>query len=394
MKWRCVRIDTCARIVSGATPKTSEPAYWDGRLAWATPKDLSDLKGAVLRDTPRKITKAGLSSCSTEMLPIGSVLFSSRAPIGHVAINAIPMATNQGFKSFVPDQEKLDALYLYYWLRANKEYLVALGNGATFKEVSKEIVSRIEIPLPPLGEQRRIAALLDKADTLRQKRRIAVKKLDSLTQSIFIEMFGDASDYRERWRSRRLVDLLEAPLRNGLSPSNTGTIRGSVLTLSAITGQAFRPSAMKEATFHTKPPEDQTVDERDLLICRGNGNLKLVGKGYFPSSTMPSVLFPDTMIAARISHHVIKKEFLAFIWNSSAVRSQVETLARTTNGTHKVNQTMLEGIELMYPPLEMQEQFSLRVRSIERLRKKSEFAFGTADAIFDSIQHRAFREDL
>src|SRR6185436_1721814 len=100
--------------------------------------------GKFLSDTPRKITELGLRNCSSEMLPPNSVLFSSRAPIGHVAINTVPLATNQGFKSFVPDRERLDSRFLYFWLRANRAYLQSLGTGATFKELSKAIVARLE----------------------------------------------------------------------------------------------------------------------------------------------------------------------------------------------------------------------------------------------------------
>src|SRR6516165_8198989 len=100
MKWLRVRLDDCSRIVGGATPSTSIPHYWDGDICWATPKDLSELDGPYLDTTPRRITPEGLDSCAAEVLPADSVLFSSRAPIGHVAINRVPMATNQGFKSF------------------------------------------------------------------------------------------------------------------------------------------------------------------------------------------------------------------------------------------------------------------------------------------------------
>lgn len=112
MNWPIVPIENCARIVGGATPSTSVDDYWDGNICWATPKDLSDLDGHYINNTPRKITPSGLASCASEVLPAGSVLFSSRAPIGHVAVNTVPMATNQGFKSFVPAPEKLDAKFL------------------------------------------------------------------------------------------------------------------------------------------------------------------------------------------------------------------------------------------------------------------------------------------
>ena len=110
--WRLKRIDECAEIISGATPSTSEPAYWNGDTCWATPKDLSELDGPYISDTPRKVSQRGLASCAASVLPVNSVLFSSRAPIGHVAINTVPMATNQGFKSFVPNADSLDAKYL------------------------------------------------------------------------------------------------------------------------------------------------------------------------------------------------------------------------------------------------------------------------------------------
>ena len=104
------------------------------------------------------------------------------------------MATNQGFKSLVPDRRRLDSKFLFHWLKSKTSFLQGLGNGATFKEISKAVVERIEIPLPPLDEQQRIAAILDKADALRRTRKRALELLDSLTQSIFLEMFGFRND--------------------------------------------------------------------------------------------------------------------------------------------------------------------------------------------------------
>jgi type I restriction enzyme, S subunit len=177
VKWPKVYLGDVAQIVSGATPKSSVDQYWDGDIHWITPADLSRLEGKEVSATARRFTEAGLSSCSSRILPPRSVLFSSRAPIGHVAINTVPMATNQGFKSFVPDQEILSSDFLYWWLKSSKAYLQSLGRGATFKEVSKEIVESIEIPLPPLEEQRRIAAILDKAVSLEKISQSAITKL-------------------------------------------------------------------------------------------------------------------------------------------------------------------------------------------------------------------------
>ena len=189
---KMVQLSDVCDIVSGATPRTNNPAFWDGDIPWATPTDVSQLRGRkYIETTARSISIEGLRSCAATVLPAGSVLLSSRAPIGHVAINLKPMATNQGFKSLVPRSDAVDASYLYHWLRANRKYLESLGNGATFKEISKDVVSRIVIPLPPLSDQRRIADLLDRADTLRAKQGDFLGRLGYLTQSLFLDMFGD-----------------------------------------------------------------------------------------------------------------------------------------------------------------------------------------------------------
>ncbi|WP_300639821.1 restriction endonuclease subunit S [Nocardioides sp.] len=124
-----VPLGAIAKIVSGATPKTGVAEYWDGDIEWATPADLGKLDGAYISATPRKLTDAGVKSCAATVLPAGSVLLSSRAPIGHVAINTVPMATNQGFKSLVLGPQ-VHAKFLYHWLKAKTGYLQSLGNGA------------------------------------------------------------------------------------------------------------------------------------------------------------------------------------------------------------------------------------------------------------------------
>lgn len=197
-----------AEIVSGATPKTGVADFWGGDVPWATPADLSKLNGAAyISATPRNLTQAGVRGCATRILPAGSVLLSSRAPIGHVAINTVPMATNQGFKSLVPSPD-LDAKFLYHWIKSKTVYLQSLGNGATFKELSKRTVEQIQIPFPPLPEQRRIAAILDHADALRDKRRRVLSLFDPLVEAIFRSMFGGV-------QASAVVEDVAAKMRTG-----------------------------------------------------------------------------------------------------------------------------------------------------------------------------------
>ncbi len=179
--------DVCT-IVSGTTPKSSCPEYWDGDINWVTPAELND-ESNVIYESQRKITKQAVVNTSLKSFPAGTVLLSSRAPIGKVAIAGVEMYCNQGFKNLICS-EAIYNRYLYHFLKNKTEYLNSLGRGATFKEISKSIVEKIEIPLPPLEEQRRIAALLDKVSDLIAKRRVQLDKLDLLVKARFAEMFG------------------------------------------------------------------------------------------------------------------------------------------------------------------------------------------------------------
>ncbi|NJL60724.1 MAG: hypothetical protein HC903_01445 [Methylacidiphilales bacterium] len=114
--WKLEKLGECCQIISGSTPSRNKPEYWGGSISWVTPKDLSKLKSPILEDSPEKITEVGYKSCSTTLMPAGAILFSSRAPIGHVAIAGKPMCTNQGFKSLVPNSS-VDSAFLYWCMR-------------------------------------------------------------------------------------------------------------------------------------------------------------------------------------------------------------------------------------------------------------------------------------
>ena len=241
-----------SKIVSGSTPKTSVPDYWNGNIPWVTPADLTNNDSIYFINEPRKITQSGYKSCSTTMLPPGSILFSSRAPIGHCAITTYPLCTNQGFKSIVPN-DKLDSLYGYFALRHFTPQIVAMGRGATFGEVTKDIIEDFCIPLPPLEEQQRIATLLSEADLARRVRRYAQGLSDDFLQEVFIRIFGDPVTNPMGWKIEPFGQYIIG-MRNGLSPSSTGTLTGKVLTLSAITGKRFRPEKAKVANFDISFP--------------------------------------------------------------------------------------------------------------------------------------------
>lgn len=165
VQWKKVRIQDIGTVVGGATPSTKIDAnYKNGHVSWITPKDLSTFEGRYIYTGERNITEMGLNSSSTVLMPKNSILFSSRAPIGYVAIAGKELCTNQGFKSVIPNK-KIDYLFLYYLLKYNKNKIENLGSGTTFKEVSGSVMKNVEVMIPEdIKEQKRIAAVLNSID--------------------------------------------------------------------------------------------------------------------------------------------------------------------------------------------------------------------------------------
>lgn len=191
MAYPLVRLGDCTTVVSGATPRTDVPEYWNGDIVWITPKDISNLKSPLVLESPDMITAAGFKSCSTQLLPVGSVLVSSRAPIGHVAIAGRDLCTNQGFKSLIPN-DGVVSKYLYHCMKFYAPLLAALGNGATFKEVSKTVVEDFKVPLPLMpSEQFHIASILDKADDICRNRAAMLDEVGLYLRSVYMHLFGD-----------------------------------------------------------------------------------------------------------------------------------------------------------------------------------------------------------
>ena len=164
-EWTKYKISDIGTVVGGATPSTKKSEnYENGDISWITPKDLSTFCGRYIKQGERNITETGYRSCSTQLLPRNSVLFSSRAPIGYVAIAAKELCTNQGFKSVIPN-ENIDPLFLYYLLKYNKHNIESMGSGTTFKEVSANTMRNIIVFVPSDKRvQEKIASILGLLD--------------------------------------------------------------------------------------------------------------------------------------------------------------------------------------------------------------------------------------
>ena len=211
-KWIECKISDIGTVVGGATPSTKKPEnYENGDIAWITPKDLSSFSGRYIQRGERNITEIGLKSCSTQLLPKNTVLFSSRAPIGYVAIAENAVCTNQGFKSVIPNEDT-DPIFLYYLLKYNKDKIESMGSGTTFKEVSGNTMKNIVVSVPQDKQvQEKIASVLDAIDEKIEENERINNNLEQQAQAIFKEWFIDNPENNE-WSTGTFSELIKSTL--------------------------------------------------------------------------------------------------------------------------------------------------------------------------------------
>ena len=248
-EWVERKISDIGTVIGGATPSTKKPEnYENGEIAWITPKDLSTFSSRYIERGERNITEIGLKSCSTQLLPPNTVLFSSRAPIGYVAIAANEVCTNQGFKSVIPN-ENTDPLFLFYLLKYNKDKIEGMGSGTTFKEVSGNTMKNIIVNVPTDKKvQEKIAAILGSIDDKIEENEQINNNLEQQAQAIFDNMFPNISngscaigDYITPKRGKSLLSknaiFGDVPvIAGGLEPStyhNVANTQSPVLAISA-----------------------------------------------------------------------------------------------------------------------------------------------------------------
>lgn len=388
MTWQNTTLGQIADIVSGSTPKSGVPRYWDGSIAWATPTDLSRLDGKHLAKTDRTITQDGLNESSARLLPPGSVLFSSRAPIGLVAINTTSMATNQGFKSFVP-RSGVSADYLFWWLRANRRQLEDLGNGATFKEVSKAVVSRVEFPLPPLKEQRRIAAILDKADAIRRKREQALTLADDFLKSVFLEMFGDPATNQKELPTKPLGQLGKIVTGNTpprSDPDNFGDSIEWIKSDNVNTKEHFLTKAA-EGLSPKGQELGRVVPEGTILVTCIAGSPSSIGRAAI--ANRPVALnqqinaitpFPDVD--------------LYFLYVQFLIGKQLVMGSSTNSMKGMISKGVFQKIEFLAPAHEEQMRFGRLFEKHMDVTKRLRDAASESADLFASLSQRAFKGDL
>lgn len=191
LDWSVKKIGEISEVMSGGTPSTKKEEYYGGEISWITPKDLSGYMNKYIFNGERSITEEGLNNSSAKLIPRNSILFSSRAPIGYVAIAGVDLTTNQGFKNLVCNPKISDYNFMYYKMKSLKESFERVAGGSTFKEVSAKVVKEFKLILPPLEDQKAIADILSSLDEKIELNNQMNETLEEMAQALFKRWFVD-----------------------------------------------------------------------------------------------------------------------------------------------------------------------------------------------------------
>ena len=398
-RWPTKPLEEIAELYGGSTPSRDSPAFWGGDIYWVTPTDLPmpDEGISVVSKTKDRITQAGLDNSSATVVPKGTVLFSSRATIGKVAVADMPLTTNQGFANFVPHSE-VTSRFLAYALWFHREDIARLSGSTTFKEVSRSTLRKYHLPVPPLAEQERIVKLLDEADELRKLRVQADRRTADLIPALFHEMFGDPDDNLRGW-ARCPVSSFVEELHGGRSVNPAGADEAAgrfrVLKISAVTWGEFNPEESKPVPAMYEPPESHFVRAGDLLFSRAN-TTELVAATSYVFDTPPNLLLPDKLWRFVWKQpQVVEPLFVWWLFQAPSVRRELGQRATGTGGSMKnISKPKVMSLEVPLPPLPLQKKFSSRATEIRAVQAEQSASRRRLEHLFQSIQHRAFQGEL
>ena len=272
--------------------------------------------------------------------------------------------------------------YLYYCL---KHYdFKNIISGSAQPQITRQGMEKIYIMLCSQEEQKDIVNKLKKTEKIIKLTKQKLQSLDNLIKARFVELFVG-----KKYEIVKAGSIIKE-MRNGVSPSTSGGHFEKVLTLSAITQGKFDDKAWKEGFFTDCPSAEKRITEDDFYICRGNGNKSLVGMGVYALENRPDLVFPDTVIAAHIDTERMVLPYLWIMWQQPEVRKQLESGARTTNGTYKINQKVISEIKIICPPINEQEVFADFVKQANKSKVKVQKALDETQKLFDSLMQQYF----
>lgn len=364
------RLGDICTIQSGGTPSRHNKAYWDdGTIPWVK---ISDIKDKYLDATEERITKLGLENSSAKIFPAGTILYTIFATLGEVCILNIEAATNQAISGIQLESEQVDKNYLYHYLSSLKSIVNNIGRGVAQNNINMTILRNFEIPLPPLEEQRKIAAVLDKVSDLIAKRRTQLDKLDEMVKSRFIEMFGDPISNPFGWQVKKLADV-SVLITNGNTPKggSENYMNEGIMFLRSQNVWRNRID-LEDVAYINKDTHaamaKSSVHDKDILITK-TGRINTEN-----SSLGRAAIFHGADNSANINGHVylvrldgtVVPEYVVAILTGEPYRRYIRKVCVGGIDKRQINLDQVENFPIILPPIELQEQFATFVAQTDK----------------------------
>lgn len=407
--WCWVRLGGITDVVGGGTPSSKVKEYYEGgTIPWISPADLSGYKGMYISRGARNITELGLEKSSAKLMPKNTVLLSSRAPIGYVAISENEISTNQGFKSFLPSPTYIPK-YLYWYLKGAKELLESYASGTTFLELSASKASRVEFPLAPSNEQYRIVARIEslfaKLDEAKEKIQEVLDGADLRRAAILHQAF--TGKLTEKWRREKgvsyesweetMFDDCIDKMQNGLSKRKGSAGESyAVLRLANIGVVDVNTDDLRYIMLDDKEISKYELNHGDVLMIRVNGSRDNVGKQIYVKNPIKWA-FCDHLIRIKYKDGV-SAQFMCLLSETHSYRRYIEDNMVSSAGQNTISRKGMQDYKVNLPSMSEQKEIVRLLDNLLSLEQSTvtacEEALTTIDTLKKSILARAFRGEL
>jgi type I restriction enzyme S subunit len=344
-----------------------------------------------------RITRLGLENSAAKLLPPGTLLLSIFATIGRTAVLGIEAATNQAIVGLsVRDRNQLDLDFLRRFLELKTVELEGRARGVAQANINGAILKSLGVPLPPLAEQRRIAEVLDRAEALRAKRRAALAQLNALTQSLFLDLFGDPVTNSKAWKRFEMTEAVVGKYGIKAGPF------GSSLKKEDYAESGYRIYGQEQVIAGRFDIGDYYIGERkyqqlkSCAVAEGDLLVSLVGSFgkvlVVPAGIEPGIINPR-LLKITPNQTLVTPGFLASLLQHPTVQAEFQRVAH--GGTMGIlNAGLLKQLKVILPPIPLQREFARRVTAVEALKTAQRASLAELDALFATLQHRAFRGEL
>lgn len=358
------KLGELCKIQAGGTPSRADVSYWEnGKIPWVK---ISDIKTKYIDCVEEHITESGLENSSAKIFPAGTILYTIFATLGETCILNIDAATNQAIAGIQIESDLILRDYLYYYLLSQKSNVSAMGRGVAQNNINMKMLKDFEVPLPPLEEQRHIAAVLDKVTDLIAQRRAQLDKLDLLVKSRFVEMFGDPVDNSHGWDTIKLKDI--GTCKNGMNfHTDDFGVKIHCLGVADFKDYSFieGTSQLSVISLNETPTEEYLLKNGDIVFVRSNGNKSLVGRSVLVYPGTTPTTFSGFCIRFRLQSESIRPIYLLRVLKTDSIRKK---LAGRGANIQNLNQKILLELSIPVPPLVLQDSFENFEKGITKLR--------------------------